>query len=332
VRLLVLGGTRFLGRAIVDAALARGHQLTLFNRGISNPDLFPGLETVHGDRRQGLAPLAGRQFDAVVDVAAMTPDHVAPAVDALESAVDRYLFVSTVSVYADHSVPQREEDAVIELREGLDFGAAYGANKAAAERVVVDAFGDRALVVRPGFIVGPYDQTDRFAYWPRRIARGGRVLAPPAEHSTQFIDVRDLARWIVLGAEKGLGGTYNATGPTGSMGQLIDACLEAVATPSCSIEWASDAQLLAAGLDPWMGIPMWIAAPGWEGANQVVTERAQAAGLIVRPLGQTVADTLAWDLARGGPDPGNEGLSAAREAEILGSITAEGPLVRSPYD
>jgi 2'-hydroxyisoflavone reductase len=320
MRLLVLGGTQFLGRAIVDAALSRGHQLTLFNRGITNPGLFLGLETVHGDRRHGLGALAGRQFDAVVDVAAMTPDDAAPAVEALGDALERYVFVSTVSVYADHGVSRHEEDSVLEWREGLDPGAAYGASKAAAERVVVEAFGDRALVVRPGLIVGPYDQTDRFAYWPRRIARGGQVLAPPREHPTQYIDVRDLARWIVLGVESGLGGTYNATGHPSTLGRLVDACLDAVANPSCSIEWASDAQLLAAGLSPWMGIPLWIAAPGWEGANQVVIERALAAGLTFRPLGETVADTLAWDLARGGPDPGNEGLAAEREEEILRSI------------
>jgi 2'-hydroxyisoflavone reductase len=321
VKVLILGGTKFLGRAIVDAALGRGHAVTLFNRGVTNPDLYPGLETVHGDRRAGgISALSGRSFDAVVDVAAMTPDDVQPAVDALKGAVGRYVFVSTVSVYADHSGPQVEGQDVLELRDGLDPGAAYGAEKAAAEKRVVTAYGDNAFIVRPGLIVGPHDATDRFAYWPRRIARGGRVLAPPEQHPTQFIDVRDLARWIVHGVEGGLSGTCNATGRPGTIGELIDACLATVTQTACEIEWTSNDRLLQAGLSPWMGLPLWIAAPEWQGANQVVIDRALSAGLEFRPLTETVRDTLAWDLARGGPPPGQEGLSVSREAELLESI------------
>ncbi len=321
MKLLVLGGTQFLGRAIVDAALGRGHEVALFNRGLTNPGLYPGLETVRGDRRDGgLAALAGRRFDTVIDVAAMTPDEVAPALEVLEVAVDRYVFVSTVSVYADHGVPQVEGQAVLEFREGLAPGPAYGASKAAAENLILDVLGDRAFVVRPGLIVGPHDKTDRFAYWPRRIARGGRVLAPAREHPTQFIDVRDLAQWIVHGVEAGLSGTFNATGHTTTIGQVIDACLTTLSQPSCDIEWISDDRLLEVGVSPFMGIPLWIAAPGWEGASQVVIDRALAAGLSFRPLGQTVRDTLAWDLGRGGPPPGEEGLAAAHEQALLETL------------
>jgi 2'-hydroxyisoflavone reductase len=323
VNLLVLGGTKFLGRAIVDAALGRGHDVTLFNRGLTNPSLYPGLTTIKGDRRTGgLQQLADRRFDAVVDVAAMLPEDVAPSSELLRGTVGRYVLISTLSVYADHGGPQVEGDTVLEQHEGQDVGTAYGSGKAAAERVVVGAFGDRALVVRPGLIVGPYDPTDRFAYWPRRMARGGRVLAPPRQHPTQFIDVRDLGQWIVHGVEAGLGGTFNATGVAGTMGDVIDACREVLAVRPTEMVWSSDEDLLATGLNPWMGLPLWIAAPGWEGASQADITRALANGLSLRPPRDTVRDTLIWDLARGGPPAGTEGLSAQREVELLESLGA----------
>jgi len=317
VNILIVGGTRFLGRAIVDAALGRGHELTLFNRGTTDPALFPGLETILGDRCHDASKLSGRSFDAVIDVPGMNPGDVRPVVDAVSSFVERYVFVSTVSVYADHSTPQVEGQPVLVPAEGQDPGVAYGAGKAAAEEVVINAFGDKALVARPGLIVGPHDPTDRFAYWPRRIARGGRVLAPGGpDHPAQFIDVRDLASWIMTAAEDGLGGVFNATGRPTTLGAVLEACQRVVTAPS-ELVWVDDEDLLAAGVNPWMGVPLWIRVPGWEAHAEVGIERASASGLVFRSLEETVRDTLAWDLARGGPSQGAEGLSHEWEQELL---------------
>ncbi|GIH12740.1 NAD-dependent epimerase/dehydratase family protein [Rugosimonospora africana] len=283
--ILVLGGTRFLGRAVVDAALRAGDHLTLFNRGITNPDLYPDVETLHGDRNADLSTLAGREWDAVIDVAAYRPESVRATVGALAERVDRYVLVSTLSVYADHNTTdgQHEDAPVIELTGGLDPGSLYGARKAACERIVLDAYGDRAFIPRPGLIVGPHDPTDRFTYWPRRIARGGQVLAPGApDDPVQYIDVRDLAEFVVSGVERS--GVCNVAGPVMTMGDLLRACGPA------DLVWVPTRWLLDAGVDPWMGVPMWVAAPGWAAANRVDVTRALDAGLTVRPLADTVRD------------------------------------------
>lgn len=320
MEMLVIGGTRFLGRALVDAALGRGHAVTLFNRGKTDPGLYPGLELIKGDRRTDAAKLAGRRYGAVVDVAGMSPDDVMPTVDALSDS-DRYVFISTVSVYADHSGVQTEGDPVLVPREASNPGDAYGAAKAAAENAVTGAFGDRGLVVRPGLIVGPHDPTDRFAYWPRRISRGGRVLAPGGpDYPAQFIDARDLAEWVVRGVEADLFGTFNATGAPTTLGDVLHCCQEVVSARTSTLTWVSSDTLLRAGVNPWMGVPLWIAASGWEGANAVDITKALATGLTFRPLAETVRDTLAWDLGRGGPARDREGLTAEREEELLAAL------------
>ena len=201
MRILVLGGTRFAGRAIVEAALGRGDTVTMFNRGITNRGLFPGVETVIGDRTEDLYPLGRREFDAVVDVACYDPATARVSAEALAGRVGRYVFVSTVSVYASAATTEAQvEDAPLaDLKPDLtDPLENYGANKALCEAVIREAFGERALIGRPGLISGPHDPTDRFPYWPRRIARGGRVLAPgDAGDLTQVIDVRDLAAFLL---------------------------------------------------------------------------------------------------------------------------------------
>jgi 2'-hydroxyisoflavone reductase len=325
MQVLVLGGTRFLGRAIVDAALGRGDEVTLFNRGKTNPGLYPGLEKIIGDRAGDLTMLAGRSWDAVIDVAAYDPEVVRRSAGALAGQAARYAFVSTASVYADHSVRQVEAAPVIELRDHLSPGDRYGARKAAAERLVASSFGDRTLVARAGLIVGPHDPTDRFGYWPRRVARGGRVLAPgQPDDPVQFIDVRDLAGWIVEGCHRGLGGVFNVTGRPMRFGDLLERC-RAVTGSDAEFAWVATDRLLAAGVDPWMGVPLWIAAPGWEAANDVDVRRALAAGLAPRPVTETIRDTLAWDLARGGPGPDAEGLSQAEEQRLLRELAADQP-------
>jgi 2'-hydroxyisoflavone reductase len=323
MRILVLGGTKFLGRAIVDAALGRGDTITLFNRGKTNPGLYPGAETVIGDRTVDLSPLDGREWDAVIDVACYEPEVARLSAKAFANRTGRYVFVSTVSVYASQSTreAQLEDAPVAELREGAtELEEVYGPNKAICERIVLDAYGDRGLVGRPGLIVGPHDPTDRFAYWPRRIARGGRVLAPgdPAGLA-QFIDVRDLASWLTDASHAGRDGVFNLTGTPVPFGILFDLCKTATYSDA-ELTWIPSDRLVAAGVDPGMGIPLWVAEPGYEAYNDVDSSRAVAAGLSYRPMVDTIRDTLAWDLARGGPAPENEGLPDAEEDRLLRAL------------
>lgn len=318
MKLLVLGGTRFLGRALVEDALARGHELTLFNRGHTNAELFPAAEKVRGDRTQTLAPLADREWDAVVDVATFSPRAVRISIDALRGRVGRYVYVSSISVYADLSTPPVEGAPVAELADPDDESiAVYGALKAVCEQLVQDAFGDDALVVRPGLIVGRHDPTDRFTYWPVRVAEGGRVLAPGSpDDPVQFVDVRDLASWILDATERGLPGVYNATGVPVPFGELLDACRSA-SESDAEFTWVPSERLLAEGVEEWMGLPLWIASPGWQGMNQAVVDRAVAAGLRFRPLEETVRDTLTWHRRREWPPADGVGLSRERERELL---------------
>jgi len=295
MRALVLGGTRFLGRALVDALLEQEHEPTLFNRGLTHPELFPDVEKLRGDRSADLSALEGREWDVVLDVAAYFPEEVRRSVDMLHARARRYVFVSSVSVYADHSVPQVEGAAVAELSPGdeMDEGPeTYGARKAACEQIVVEAFGDRALVVRPGLIVGPHDPTGRFTYWPHRIARGGDVLAPASpDYAVQFIDVRDLAGWMVRAAADGLCGTFNATGETVALGHLLAECIR-VTRSDARLVWVPSDRLLEAGAEEWMGVPLWIVSPGWEAVNRVPVDKAIAAGLTFGPLADTILGAL----------------------------------------
>jgi 2'-hydroxyisoflavone reductase len=320
MRILVLGGTRFLGRAIVGAALGRGDTVTLFNRGKTDPGLFPGVVTVTGDWTADLSPLDGRDWDAVIDVACYDPEVARLAAKAFANRTGRYVFVSSLSVYASQATreAQLEDAPVAELREGMtDYAQTYGPNKALCEQIFTGACGERALIGRPGLIVGPYDPTDRFPYWPRRIARGGRVLAPgdPADLA-QFIDVRDLAGWLADACHDGRAGVFNLTGSPVPFGILFDLCKTATYS-GAELTWIPSERLVAVGVDPGMGIPLWVAEPGYEAFNDVDTSRAIAAGLTLRPMIDTIRDTLAWDLARGGPAPGDEGLSAADEERLL---------------
>ena len=315
MRILVLGGTRFLGRAVVDAVLEQGHEPTLFNRGRTNAELYPEVEKLRGDRRSDLGALEGRDWDVVVDVAAYFPDEARRSVDVLGGNVGHYAFVSTVSVYADQSVPPVEGAAASALAPGDETDETpetYGARKAACERIVEDAFGEASLIVRPGLIVGPWDPTGRFTYWPHRVFRGGEVLAPGSpDDPVQFVDVRDLAGWIVREATSGLSGTYNATGQTMRFGDLLDECRRATGGDA-SFAWVPSEVLIAQGVEEWMGVPLWIATDGWQAANRVVVDRALAAGLTFRPLGETVLGAL----HEAEPVDG-VGLTPERERELL---------------
>src|SRR5579875_411811 len=288
-RVLVLGGTRFLGRAVTEAALAAGRDVTLFNRGVTDPDLYPEAEHLRGDRTADLSPLDRREWDVVVDVAAYQPEVVRLSAEALAGRVGHYVFVSTVSVYAKHdtTADQVEEAEVYRLEDARDEGELYGARKAACELVVRELYGDGATIGRPGLIVGPHDPTDRFDYGPRRLAAGGSVLGPGSpSHPVQFIDVRDLGEWLVHAGVARVGGVFKLVGPPLPFADLVEACrvpgVEAV------VVWVPSECLLAAGVEEWMGIPLWIASEGWRAANRVDGSRAWRAGLRIRPLSETV--------------------------------------------
>lgn len=307
MRLLVLGGTKFLGRAFVDAALARGHEPTLFNRGETNAGLFPEVETLHGDRAGDLAPLRGRRFDAVVDTSGYVPGVVRASAELLRDS-GQYLFVSSVSVYADLSAGPNEESPCGDLGEASaeelaeDFSN-YGALKALCEQAVWEVFRDRTLIVRPGLIVGPHDPTGRFTYWARRLARGGAILAPgPPERRVQLIDVRDLAGWMVECVERRVTGVFNATNEGVPWAELL---------AGAEVTWVTDAFLQEHGVGEWMELPLWLASPEFAGMHETDVSRAVAAGLRFRPLAETIAG------AADAPEAEGVGLSPEREAELL---------------
>src|SRR5690349_16524396 len=317
MKLLVLGGTKFLGRATVESALECGHEVTLFNRGETNAELFPEAEKLRGDRTQDMSVLRGREWDAVLDSAGYIPAVVSASAEALADATPYYLFVSSVSVYADQGRCNVEESPLAELgdepddRLTEDFSN-YGALKALCERAVREVYGERCAVVRPGLIVGAHDPTGRFTYWPHRVARGGEVLAPaPPERTVQFVDVKDVGRFLVEAAEHGLAGAYNVTRPAIPLVELLETCRE-VAGSDATFRWVSDELLTGREVGEWMELPLWVADPEMTGIHQAVVTRAIEAGLTFRALDETVRDTL--ELAE--PVDG-VGLASERERDLL---------------
>ncbi len=262
MRLLVLGGTKFLGRHVVALAREQGHEVTLFTRGKTNPGLFPEAEHLPGDRDGDLAALAGREWDAVVDTSGYVPRVVRQSAELLRDAVGRYVFISSVSVYADQSRGPDEASATAQLEDPAseDVEADYGALKAACERVLDEVQASRAAHVRAGLIVGPHDPTERFTYWARRLAEGGDVLAPgKADAPVQFIDARDLAGFVLRLAAGDLSGPVNATGPAErlTMGEALPRMADAVGA-GCRLRWIDSKTLLDEGVDPWMELPLWL--------------------------------------------------------------------------
>ena len=322
MKLLVLGGTGFLGRHLVEAALARAHDVTLFNRGKTDPELFPEAERLRGDREGGLDALRGRRWDAAIDTSGYVPRAVRASAELLAGAVERYVFISSVAVYADFRMPGIDETAPLaQLPEpSLEevTGATYGPLKAASEQAAEEVMRGRVLAIRPGLIAGPHDPTDRFTYWPRRIAQGGEVLVPgPPERAVQLIDVRDLAEWTVRMAESRASGVYNAAGLEYrlTMSELVQTCIE-VSGAAPTIAWVDGDFLRERGVVPWVDVPLW-AAPEFEGFVAVDSGKAIEAGLRFRPLAETVRDTLAWDAARPEGARRGRGLAPERERELL---------------
>jgi 2'-hydroxyisoflavone reductase len=334
--LLVLGGTMFLGPEIVEAALARGWKVTLFNRGKTNPQLFPDLEKLHGDRDpakgDGLKALEGRRWDAVVDTSGYVPRHVQASASLLAPVARQYVFVSTISVYADNSKPGADETAAVGTLkdpavEKVD-GETYGPLKALCEQAAEKAMPGRTTIVRPGLIVGPNDPSDRFTYWPVRVAKGGEVLAPGTpQDPTQFIDVRDLGNWIVLLLEKNRTGVFNATGPKEPlpMGELLASC-KRVSGSNATFTWIPSAFLEAQQVAPWSDMPVWVPpVDDMAGFARVSIARATAAGLTFRSVDDTVRDTLTWwkTVPEERRAKLRAGLGAEREAEVLAAWRAE---------
>jgi len=337
LKLLVLGGTGFLGPHFVEAARKRGHTLTLFNRGKTNPDKFSGedyrdIEQLHGDRKTDLSALEGeRQWDAVLDTSAYIPADVTRSGKLLAPKVKQYLLVSTISVYAKNDVPADETSPVAVLADPtVDkvSNETYGGLKALCEKAAEAELPGRTTVVRPGLIVGPGDTSDRFTYWPARADRGGEILAPgSAQDPTQFIDVRDLAAFLLTTIERAQFGIYNADGAPGAltMGALLRESQRASGKKS-SVTWVPADFLEAQKVSAWGDMPAWIAARGeYAGFGRTSVSKARAAGLSYRPLRETVRDTLAWwrklpEERRAKP---KAGLSAQREAEVLAAWHAQ---------
>lgn len=318
MKLLVLGGTQFLGRHVVEAALAQGHELTLFNRGRHNAELFPGVTKLRGDRDHDVGALRGHGFDAVIDTSGYRAEHLRAVATALGGGAGHYVFVSSISVYQAFP-PGQCYDETAALQAGVE---GYGALKARAEEAIATAMPGRVAIVRPGLIVGPHDPTGRFTYWPLRLARGGRVLAPGRpQRPVQWIDVRDLAAWCVHLAEQRVAGVFNAVASGATMGQLLTTC--AAAGQASQLNWVPDQQLVDAGVSPWTELPLWIAEDDAAFGGMLLADngRALRAGLVVRPLEDTVAATLAW--AQQCPDDPDAGarrvatLTAEREAQLL---------------
>ena len=326
MNILIIGGTRFLGRHLVDAALARGHNLTLFNRGKSNPGLFPDLETIQGDRENDIDKLTsvGRTWDAVIDTCGYVPRIVRLSATGLESSVGRYIFISSISVFASFGkIGMDESDPVGKLEdESVEeiTGETYGPLKALCEKTVQDIYGDRALIIRPGLIVGPNDPTDRFTYWPVRVARGGEVLAPEKpEVPVQIIDVRDLAEFTIQLIEENASGIYNVTGPDYELifGRMLETCKQ-VSSSDADFKWVSAEFLNQNNVAPWSGMPAWVPDTVEDaGFSRFDVSKAIKAGLTFRPLEDTVRDTIDWANTRLAEYEWRAGLKPEREQELL---------------
>jgi nucleoside-diphosphate-sugar epimerase len=315
VKFLVLGGTQFLGRAIVEAALERGHEVTLFNRGRTNPELFPEVGKLRGDR--GVDPIPTGRWDVVVDTSGYLPAVVCAWAEGLESSVDRYLFVSSISVYDNFREGPSEDSKRGELGDMpidlmLPGYENYGPLKALSEDAVTEVYGERALIVRPGLIVGPHDPTGRFTYWPHRIARGGEFVVPgPPEGQVQFVDARDLGTWIVGLSEERASGAFNATHPGSSWAEVVESCLRVTGADAQPV-WIDGEWLAEQGVGQWMEMPMWLQDAELTGMMRADVSRALDAGLSFRPLEDIVRGTL--ELAVTSEDAG---LLPERERELI---------------
>jgi 2'-hydroxyisoflavone reductase len=298
MRLLILGGTLFLGRHLAEQATSRGHDLTLFNRGRTAPELFPEAERLPGDRDGDISALRGREWDAVIDTSGSDPRAVHSSAALLAPTTGHYTFVSSISAYGTFPEPGIDEETPTVRDASQDLADGYGVEKAACERAAAKAFPGRSCTIRPGLLVGPHDPTERLSRWVRDFVAGGRVRAPAdRDQPVQLMDARDLAKWMLDGVEQGRTGTFNATGPAKplTLGETLERVLNATGN-SAELEWVEGKVLLKEGLQPWDDLPLWLDLPRHPelaGFMTIDAARAIAAGLAFRPLEQSVRDLLA---------------------------------------
>jgi 2'-hydroxyisoflavone reductase len=341
MKLLILGGTKFLGRHLVEAALSRNHEVTLFNRG-NHPAPFPNVETIKGDRNHDLSKLDGHRWDAAIDTSGYLPRSVTASTRTLSDTIEKYVFISSVSVYADLTLPDIHETAPLatlsseqlEAASAVDssgqvsavnYGKMYGGLKALCEQTAEAVLPNRLLIIRPGLIVGPYDYTGRFTYWVARVARGGEVLAPGRPgRVVQFIDARDLAEWAIRMIERNASGVYNANGVynmnSGPNRLTMETVLEKCKTVSDSdarITWVSESFLLAEEVAPWSEMPLWVPEDYKQGLMSINCDKAVSAGLTFRKLDETIADVLSWRLSNPAQDELKAGMDSAKEQLLL---------------
>ena len=323
LKILILGGTGFIGPHLVQQALDRGHSVTLFNRGRTNTHLFPGVEKLVGDRNDNLSALESRRWDAVIDNSGYTPHQVNLSVNLLKDASDQYLFTSTRGVYADFRAKIMDEDAPIGPKDPPDPAwNSYRDNKVLSERIVQEAFGVKTLITRPPIIVGPGDRTDRFTYWVDRIDDGGDILVQgDSIDPVQFVDVRDLAEFYVHLLEQSTSGTFNTVGPGSPLTNagLVHG-IKAITTTPSTFTWVDWDFLIGEGEVPQETLPFWYRPSGrYLHYGRMVNTRAIGAGMTFRPLAITARDTLDWHRTRSAEqqDKLRVGLSRDREAALL---------------
>lgn len=321
MKILILGGTQFIGRHLVNSARVRRHDVTLFNRGQTNPDLFLKIKKIRGDRERDLDQLSGH-WDAVIDACGYVPRVVKMSAEALKSKVGRYVYISSTAAYADfrkigiregYPVATMEDESVEEVTRDT-----YGPLKALCEKVVEDVLGINSLIIRPGVVVGPHDPTDRFTYWVSRIARGGNVLAPDRpDASTQIIDVRDLADFMIRLIEQDVSGTFHATGETVSLETVFQTCA-LVSGSDVHFKWAPLEFLQQHNVSPWTDMPIWLPEIGENaGFAYLDISKAVNAGLTISSLNETVKDTLGWVSELPADYQMKVGLKPERERELL---------------
>jgi 2'-hydroxyisoflavone reductase len=340
MKILILGGTIFLGPHLIEAALERRHQITIFNRGQHNPDAYPEVEKLRGDRIRNVEALKGRRWDSVIDTCGYVPCVVRNSAELLANAVEHYTFISSCSVYANFDLAATDESAPLstitlkqlneaekidtgERATAVTYGKMYGALKALCERAAEESMPGRVLNVRAGLLVGSYDYSDRFTYWVHRVAKGGEVLAPGEPgRRVRVIDARDLAEWIIRMTEMRQTGIYNATGAEDglTMGRLLEEC-RTVSGSAATFIWASEKFLLDQKVGAWSEMPLWM-PEDYNGIFLVNNDKAITAGLSFRPLSDTIKDTLTWDATRPSNIERLAGLKPVRERELLRNLVS----------
>ncbi|MFE8698489.1 NAD-dependent epimerase/dehydratase family protein [Cytobacillus sp. FJAT-53684] len=332
MKLLILGGTRFLGRYLVESALEQGHEVTLFNRGKGNPHLFPDVETLIGNRNGQLSALEGKKWDAVIDTCGFVPRIVKESAERLADAVEHYTFISSGSVYSDltkiginenhsvHTITDEKAEEITKGTAGPIYNEYYGPLKYLCEQAAEAAMPNRTLSIRAGLIVGPHDYSDRFSYWVQRVAKGKEVLAPGnPDAQIQFIDVRDLAKWIIKMVEGRKIGVFNAAGPEEklTMRDFLDQC-KVASNSNAIFTWVQEDFLNDNHVSYWSEMPLWIPEflnePGF---LAVSTQKARNEGLIYRSLIDTIRDTLDWEFSRPVGIERKAGMKFEKEMELL---------------